>query len=161
MSDHCYYYGCWNDAGHFLWAPGKTPVRSPGSTYITLFAPDSNGHDGKRVHLDGSLAPRRIQPAGTISCHWLMPTRDTDGHMNYSGECPQGQFLRHTLPNGFTAVSWWDRSQGDERPGCSSTILLEGRHTAEEVLAAGRLLFPHVFENLARAGIELVEVEIG
>ena len=77
-------------------------------------------------------------------------------------ECDQGLFLLHVLDNGFTAIQWWDRNQGDTRGACNSTILLEGVHTsAEMVLAAGKATFPHVFENLAKAKIELREVTIG
>jgi hypothetical protein len=53
-------------------------------------------------------------------------------------ECPQGQFLRHVLDSGYTAISWWDRTQYDKRGAINSTILLEGEHTSDEVLAAGR-----------------------
>jgi len=73
-------------------------------------------------------------------------------------EYPQGQFLRHELDNGFTVLQWWDRCQGDSRGACNSTILLEGKHTTEELLAALAEHFPHVLENLKRAGVELVEV---
>jgi len=72
-------------------------------------------------------------------------------------ECPQGQFLLHVLDNGFTAIQWWDRCQGDTRGACNSTVLLEGQHTAEEVLAAAREHFPHVLENLERGGPPIPE----
>jgi hypothetical protein len=87
-----------------------------------------------------------------------MPKRDESGILNYSGECPQGQFLRHVLPNGFTAIQWWDRCQGDGRGACNSTVLLEGTHTTPEMLEALYAHFPHVAENLKRAGVQLVEV---
>jgi hypothetical protein len=77
-----------------------------------------------------------------------------------SEEYQQGQFLRHELL-GFTALQWFDRCQGDIRGACNSTILLEGVHTSEEMLAALAEHFPHVLENLKRAGVELVEVEAG
>jgi hypothetical protein len=63
------------------------------------------------------------------------------------------------LDTGYTAISWWDRNQGDTRGACNSTVLLEGTHTADEMVAALREHFPHVAANLAKAGIELVEVK--
>lgn len=151
--DRCFYYGCWNQAGHFLWAPGgKKGWTVLGSRLSFAFD-----------QCDGGYAPRVIQHTNKIACNWSMPERDGRGYLNSSAELPQGHYLRHLLAIGgegggaFTVVSWWDRNQGDGRGNCSSTILLEGDHTADEVLAAGRLHFPHVFENLKRAGIELVE----
>jgi hypothetical protein len=75
-----------------------------------------------------------------------------------SGECPQGQFLLHHGVHGYTLIQWWDRCQGDTRGACNSSILLEGDHTSEEMLAALREHFPHVLANLERAGVALVEV---
>jgi len=89
------------------------------------------------------------------------PQRDRGGPITFGerwlDECPQGQFLRHQLL-GYTLIQWWDRCQGDKRGACNSTVLLEGEHTTEEMLAALALHFQHVLENLKRAGVELVEV---
>lgn len=71
-----------------------------------------------------------------------------------------GQSLLHHLDTGFTAIQWWDRCQGDTRGACNSTVLLEGKHTAEEMLAALREHFPHVLANLEKAGVKLVEVKL-
>ncbi len=76
-----------------------------------------------------------------------------------STEFPQGQFLLHYLDTGYTAIQWWDRCQGDTRGACNSTVLLEGRHTAHEMLAALVKHLPHVLDNLTKAGIALVEVK--
>lgn len=123
---------------------------------------DVGAYYGDRVHLDGSLAPRRMRYTGKLCWVGMGKTEDERQQIQYRGEeYPQGQFLLHHLSNGYTAIQWWDRNQGDERGACNSTILLEGVHTSEEVLVAGREHFPHVFENLKRAGIELVEVRAG
>ena len=83
----------------------------------------------------------------------------SDDHVGYhSEEYPQGHFLIHHLDNGFTAMAWWDGNQGDERGACNSTILLEGKHTAEEMRAALHEHFPHVEANLKKAGVKLVDV---
>lgn len=148
----CFYFGCWNEAGHFLFAPGGRMVSWQESKKIDTYGP---GH-----HLDGSLAPR-LDRAGKIVWGGSAATVEEGVRIGHrSVEYPQGQFLRHVLPNGFTALSWWDRAQGDRRGACNSTILLRGERVTEEVLAAGRRHFPHVFINLEKAGIALVEVKV-
>lgn len=75
-----------------------------------------------------------------------------------SVEEEQGRYLHHHLDDGFTALAWWDRCQGDRRGASSSTILLEGKHDAAAMLEALAQHFPHVLANLKRHGVELVEV---
>ena len=141
----CFFFGCWNDAGHYLFAPGGRALHHDLSERVVWY--------GDRVHLDGTLAPRRDR-AGRIG--WVGRTGRARGGFEYaSGECDEGLYLVHVLDNGFTAMSWWDRCQGDTRPGCNSTVLLEGVHTEAEMLAALRENFPHVLENLRKAGVEL------
>jgi hypothetical protein len=154
----CFYFGCWNEAGHYLFAPGKAwHAQDAAIVYYT------GGLPRERRHLDGSLAPRRLAESFGGGLCWagqgVIPSHPHLEIEYRSGEYPQGQYLLHHLDNGFSAVQWWDRNQGDTRGACNSTILLEGEHTAEEVLAAGRENFPHVFANLAKAGVELVEVK--
>lgn len=168
MTDRCFYFGCWNEPGHFLFAPEGRTVHGPECDRVDFY---DVAADGERKHLDGNLAPRRTKD-GRIIYDGQFKTR-RERQLSYAGECSQGNYLCHVLPNGFTAIAWWDRCQGDTRGACNSTVLLEGNHTAEEVLAAGRQHFPHVFENLARGGtkrqekegklgrpVELVEVKV-
>jgi hypothetical protein len=147
-SPRCFYFGCWNRPGHYLHAPGG---HVSWQEQVTLF--------GNGFHLDGTLAPRK-NSAGQV--FWVALAKDDDNNrerFRYAGsECPQGQFLCHVLDNGFTAIQWWDRCQGDTRGACNSTILLEGEHTAEEMIAALEEHFPHVLANLKRGGVELVQV---
>lgn len=142
----CFYFGCWGRAGHFLHAPSGRPVyRSDDLVY----------YGSPRQHLDGSLAPRKHEHDGRLC--WSGQV--TDEAITYrSEEYPQGRFLLHHLDTGFTAIQWWDRTQGDSRGACNSTILLEGEHTAGEMIAALHEHFPTVAANLKAAGIELVEV---
>lgn len=151
MSDTCLYFGCWNTPGHFLFTPsGKWDHRL-----------EYYGNQADRVHLDGTLAPRLLKRARTMCWAGMGDTIEKRQRITYdSEECPQGQFLRHYLSTGYTAIQWWDRCQGDGRGACNSTILLEGGHTSEEMLAALALHFPHVLANLKKAGVELVEVEL-
>lgn len=43
------YFGCWNSSGHYLYVPGGQSARDDGPSRY-----------GDRVHIDGSLAPRRV-----------------------------------------------------------------------------------------------------
>lgn len=150
MSDpRCFYFGCWGEPGHYLFPKERFRVRDAIEWY---------GPPGKRRHIDGTLAPRLARDGQiTWEGRSTREERSTYGR-NPSAECPQGHFLVHHLDNGFTAMQWWDRSQGDTRGGCNSTILLEGEHTADEMLAALHEHFPRVAANLKAAEIELVEV---
>lgn len=147
------FFGCWNQAEHFMWSPGG------GSSRHT----DAIEYFGDRIHLDGTLAPRKWKSSyyGVGLC-WQAQgeTQEKRQRIGYnSEEYPEGQFLRHVLSNGFTAIQWWDRHQGDSRGACNSTVLVEGDRTTEEMLAALAEHFPHVLGNLTRAGISLVEVK--
>ena len=144
-TDRCFYFGCWNQPGHYLFG------------HVSYTEEKKIAYYGAGRHLDATLAPRRFHYTSELT--WIGEHAQEKHHTisSKTEECPQGQYLRHFLDNGFTAVQWWDRTQGDTRGACNSTILLEGEHTAEEVLAAGRVNFPTVFENLAKAGVELVE----
>jgi len=147
-SGRCFYFGCWNKPGHFLAGPDGC---WPGREFARL---EYYGED-RAMHLDGTLAPRRMR--GTDELCWRGMG---DGRIEYrSDECPEGQFLLHVLDTGYTAIQWWDRRQGDRRGACNSTILLEGQHTAEEMLVALQEHFPHVLANLTKAGVALVEVK--
>jgi hypothetical protein len=156
MTDRCFFFGCWNQPGHFLVRAGQRRL-SDEDHRLEYY--------GDRRHLDSTLAPRRMaakygRRGGEIVWTGSVRTREEGVRIGYdSEECPQGQFLRHYLDTGFTAISWWDRCQGDKRGACNSTVLLEGEHTSEEMLAALATHFPHVLENLKRAGVELVEVK--
>lgn len=148
MSERCFYFGCWNKPGHFLVGPDG---HWPGREFEHL---EYYGKDRVR-HLDGTLAPRLMYGTGDI--YWRGLAKDEIQYR--SDQCPQGQFLLHVLDTGYTAIQWWDSNQGDSRGACNSTILLEGQHTAEEMLAALEQHFPHVLANLTKAGITLVEVK--
>lgn len=143
-----YFFGCWNKPGHFLYGPRGAYVYMREIDIVTRY----RGGDGKDHHLDSTLAPRELGGRIIWKSKAGLPS-------NRNGsECAQGQFLRHVLSNGFTALQWWDRCQGDTRGACNSTVLVEGERTTEEMLAALRENFPSVVENLERAGVKLVEV---
>jgi len=157
MADRCYFFGCWNEPGHFLReSPGTPRLDHHERAKIELF--------GDHLHLDGSLAPRKLASYCGGGLCWGAQKNIHDERLSIdsrSDEYPQGQFLRHVLDNGFTAIQWWDRCQGDGRGACNSTVLFEGEHTTEEMIEALRVNFPHVLANLAKHGVELVEVHCG
>lgn len=147
MADRCFYFGCLNQAGHYMHGAGAGSWSER----------ERFSYFGDHVHIDGSLAPRKDH--GQLVWSGKGATlRERQGISWRSEEFPQGQFLRHDLDIGFTAIQWWDRTQGDTRSACNSTILLEGKHTSEEMIAALKEHFPHVLENLTKAGVQLVEV---
>jgi hypothetical protein len=149
----CFYVGSWTHAGMYLW---NEQGRYPKEAWYVEFT--SRGED--RMHLDSSLAPRRMKRTGEL-CWCAMRGKAEWQRIHYdSEEYPLGQFLRHVLDTGFTAIQWWDRYQGDSRGGINSTILLEGNRTSEEVIAAMVARFPRVAKNLTAAGVELVEVPL-
>lgn len=168
----CYFYGCWNQAGHFMHASPHNqprPVRTVEESRARFRLEYFQGSDGALVHLDGSLAPRdeleyrrghhERQRTGRLT--WFGRGVSPEARQRIqreSAECPMGQYLRHRLSTGFTAIQWWDRTQGDERGACNSTILLDGDNAAEDMVAALEVHFPHVLANLTKAGVRLVEV---
>lgn len=153
MPQRCLFFGCWNQAGHYLFVPG-------GQTAYSAGLGERFEYYGDRVHLDSTLAPRRHKYTGKLVWSGQGVTSEQRHRIYYdSEEYPQGQFLRHELSTGFAAIQWWDRTQGDTRGACNSTLLLEGAHTSAEMLAALQEHFPHVLANLAKAGVTLVEVQ--
>ena len=49
--------------------------------------------------------------------------------------------------DGWTAVSFWDRSGGDERPGCNSTFLVHAEMSGEELLRLAKQQWPEIFSR--------------
>lgn len=151
MTDRCFYFGVWDGAGHYLYAPGGAPVRQQDRFAQRFLA-------GK-ISIDGALAPRRLNSTHELVWLAMLETVQSRATLDYrSHEYDQGHFLHHHLDTGFSALQWWDRTQGDHRGACNSTILLEGRRTSEELLAAFALHFPSRLARLHAAGISLVEV---
>jgi len=151
----CLYFGCWNTAGHHLFAPNGRPISRIELERI------AERFDRGTKHIDGALAPRKSRFGEIVSISMATSRKEYGSFELYCNECPQGQFLLHHLDNGYTAIQWWDRSQGDRRGACNSTILLEGIHTSIEMIDAAKMHFPHVIDNLTRNGVNLVEVQQG
>jgi hypothetical protein len=128
-----YWHGCWLEAGHHLWN------RAGRSVYDVLpFSEHS---------LDSGYAP-------------CMSRRDkivVGNREDRHAELPQGQFVRSVV-DGWTIIAWWDRTQGDTRPGCNSCYIVRGDHTTAQMLKWFPIHFPKQAKRLADAGVKLVEV---
>lgn len=155
VSAVCLYFGCYREPGHYLFASGWQSLGPRGDAVVRFLS------NGESIHIDGSLAPL-LSPSGRICWSAQGGTMQERERISCrSEEAPQGQFLRHELPNGYTAIQWWDRQQGDTRGGSNSTILLAGQHDTAAMLAALDQHFPRVRANLERGGVALVEVPRG
>lgn len=148
MGPLCLYFGCWNEPGHYLVAPGGGRPLLPNDELYLL-----------QRELDGAFAPRRGVNVNLFWEHQRSVHKQLEWELRSSEEYPQGRFLRHRHGK-WTLIQWWDRCQGDTRGGSSSTILLQGEHDTPRMLEALSAHFPEVLDNLTRAGIQLVEVEV-
>ena len=127
-----YYYGCKDRPGHYLFQPSEQGMRSVGREA------DALGFGWAAMQLDGNYPPaERGRP-------------DDRGHRRVLREAPQGAAaLHHVERRGvtWTIVAFWDRSV-DDRPGCSSTFLIEGQSTFEEAMEIAKSAFPSVWARL-------------
>lgn len=138
-----WWHGCWLDSGHHLF------TRNGKSVYDAL--------PFNEARLDSGYAPRKVDATYKID-YAIRWDRENKRRLDYvSEELPQGQFLRHVI-DGFTILSWWDRTQGDTRGGCNSCYVVEGEHTSEQMLKWFPKHFPKQAAQLEAAGIRLVEV---
>lgn len=158
MTDpRAWWHGCWLEPGHHLFDRSGDSGRSMDP------CPARSGLD--EAHwLDGGLAPRRIR-IGTqfqvMSADRIVFTRMAgDDHdlrnlvERHSSEAEQGEFLLHAIA-GCTIAAWWDRTQGDSRGACNSCLIVEGGHSANQMLELLPRLFPAQAGRLAKAGVAL------
>ncbi|MGK3995130.1 hypothetical protein [Sorangium sp. So ce1024] len=116
-------------AGHHLWAPssghvGWAPPEARRRLPWTLAELDG------RLAGDPALADRRDQR------HWA------------SRDQPEGIVRLHRR-DGWTAISFWDRS-GDGRYSSSSTFVAAGERGAREMVELFRRRFPAIWERITR-----------
>lgn len=155
-AEHALFFGYRRGSGHVLFLPDGRDAWEANKDARRL----EYGPTGR--HIDGSYAPRRgVAGAvrGTAVC-WAGQgtTKEAHNRITYdSEEHAQGRFLRHAFHE-YTLISWWDRTQGDERGACNSNFYLLGDHTSDVMVKAFRAHFPRLAARLAAAGVELVEV---
>lgn len=140
------FFGCWNQAGHYWFAPGGQRASLRFHAFAHNMVPMPDGGYAP-VTLDGETT--FIASGGSYDANKRIERRGVP--------FPDGQFLRH-LVNGCTLIAWWDRCQGDGRSGSNSMLVVDGEHDVDVMLEALQREFPHVITNLHRAGVELVYV---
>lgn len=126
-----FYFGCWECPGHRLWhrGSGGTPIQ----TY-------DRGESERRL-LGVSAIMRDGPTTGEIPWGYSLDGGLLKGRSHAEGEAVVEQ------RDGWTALSFWDRSV-DSRPGSCSTFVFDAPLAPEEALAAAREAFPPVFERL-------------
>ncbi len=152
-----WWHGCWLEPGHYLFDRRGRRARDEE-------CPVTAHHES--WWLDGQLAPRRLRAGWSPPVMPLEPGAIVYGRMAgedrdlrhrieaASCEAEQGEFLLHPIA-GCTIASWWDRTQGDTRGACNSCLIVEGVHSANEMLELFPRLFPRQAERLASAGVSL------
>lgn len=120
---NAYYFGCWREAGHYLWKPGMSHAWD-----------DERGGVLPWKRVDGCFAPaERRRP-------------DSSGTRTVNKEAPQGHAaLVHD--GGWTVIAFWDRSV-DKRGGCNSNFFIRGTHPWEDAVRIARHHFPDVWGRL-------------
>ena len=78
-----------------------------------------------------------------------------DGSLAPAGrEQKQGQALLHRK-NGWTAISFWDRT-GDSRMGSNSAFLAKGDYTFAEMINLASAAFPEIMASFKFPIVELI-----
>lgn len=125
-----YFFGCWEQSGHF-WrsAPPKN-----------LQYPEIEKRLGPDIHvrIDTGFCP------GVMKGEQYKRSRDE----------VEGEAALHRV-NGWTILSWWDRSV-DKRGACNSNVVVLGEHNYATMLEVVRAQFPSLF---ARRASDIVLVE--
>lgn len=122
MASPVYYFGCWNQAGHYLHDPSG---RVLSQEKVGPF--DVYGKTG--LPLDGKFTPGPHPQYGT------------------GGLLQDESFVALTYARGWTVMAMWDRSV-DTRGGCNANFIAEGRLTEAEMWALARQHFPQIVERL-------------
>ena len=119
-----YYFGCWDQPGHYLHEPGGRVV------YPEAVGPFvGGGAYGSHLPLDGTFTP------GPYSLHIEDDTAVALTHIR-----------------GWTVLAMWDRSV-DTRGGCNAAFIAEGSLTGAEMWALARQHFPQIVARLKAAQV--------
>lgn len=134
MTPAMFYFGPWERAGHFLFDEHGRSVRDEDRRGLPW-----NEWKGE---IDGKLQPHLQHCKRQAYCR-----------------CPEpeGVALLHHK-NGWTALSFWDRSV-DSRGACNSTYFAEGIFTFDEMVAMAKARFAERW-NKMRFKVKLLESTI-
>ena len=98
MTDRVFFFGCWNEPGHFIRAPDNWVINYSELGRLSYY--------GDHIHLDGTLAPRLVRAntrtwndrVAGLCWQGQGKTNEERQRIHYdSDEVPQGQFLLHRL----------------------------------------------------------------
>lgn len=125
-----FYFGCWRDAGHYLWHRGTdgSPIKmyDRGEAERRLL--------GSYPHSGGERTPGEI-PWGY----------HLDGGLLNQRRTKQGEAVVEQR-DGWTALSFWDYSV-DSRGGSNSTFVFDELLEPARALELARTLWPPIFER--------------
>lgn len=119
MKPRMFYFGPWDQAGHYFFAEGGRSTRIEDDPTFPF------GHYGGKVEVDGRLQP---------GC----PSSDDRLQRKTRPEV-EGQALLHHI-KGWSALCFWDRSV-DKRGACNSNYFAEGIFSFEEMVAMAKERF--------------------
>lgn len=125
-----YYFGPWDRAGHHL-------------------------HNELGCHVwDVSDLPWGNEADGGLQPHFE-DCRKRRGSSSYCdcGRGPEGVAVVH-YKNGWTALSFWDRSV-DTRGACNSSYFAEGTFTFDEMVALAKERFAYRWNKMSFAVVEI------
>ena len=136
-----YYFGVANgDCGHFCYEKPWTQI---GYSTRNTFSP------WKYYDLDGKLAP-------VLNPEKANPETNKYYYLDRK-EAPQGQVKVHHK-DGWTALSFWDRTQ-DPRGASNSSFLIDKIVDFKEGIELAQASWPQLFKRFEKAGLELKEYE--
>jgi hypothetical protein len=115
---------------------------------ILYYGYNGNGHNLYAPGFVSNLDNREACPWSLGELERLLPKDE---------EQVQGVYVTRKK-NGWTAVSFWDRT-GDSRLGSKSVFVVNTDETAKEVLKLAKGNFPSIFARLQNNHIQLKDAE--
>jgi hypothetical protein len=116
-----YYFGCWNEPGHYMHKPDGSTVRMNEQV-----GPFGNGN-----MLDGSFPPHIRKSGGTCGERIEDESISVVAHVH-----------------GWTVLAMWDRSV-DKRGACNAAFVMEGEHDHAAMWDSARRWYPTIVARLA------------
>ncbi len=151
-----FFHGCWNEPGHFWWTRGGHHLDD--RLAPSVFARWIDGGYAPRVWRAGYFNSRSLVKNPAVCFVMEVENEDDRRRIMYDAtEHEQGRFLIHHKGD-HTLMSWWDRTQGDTRGACNSSLVVTGTHDSLAMYDFLLQNFPRVAANLVAKGVALVEV---
>lgn len=129
------------------------------SIRVLFFGVRAGERAGHYLHASGgyvaehkleALLPEPLRRLDGVWCHPRPMTREEIRSGAYArGDDTQGRAYIHHV-EGWTVVSWWDRS-ADPRGGCCAAFAAEGRRPFAHMLAFARANFPREMARMEAA----------